>query len=119
RRLVERAGTEGKPALLEAATARLKGHSAVDPARHPTPSDVEAARAADPIARFRAALLAAGDAGEDGLTALEEQARGEADEALAFAASSPHPDVSTLFDHTYATPVANESRRLPADALYR
>jgi pyruvate dehydrogenase E1 component alpha subunit len=119
RRLVERARTEGKPGLLEAVSSRLKGHSVVDPARYRASSDVEAARAADPIARFRAALLDAGIADEDALAALETQARAEADEAVAFAASSPHPDVSTLFDHTYATPVANESRRLPADALYR
>jgi pyruvate dehydrogenase E1 component alpha subunit len=119
RRLVERARTEGKPALLESVSSRLKGHSVVDPARYRTSSDVEAARAADPIARFRVALLDAGIADEDALTELEAQARAEADEAVAFAAASPHPDVATLFDHTYATPVANESRRLPADALYR
>ena len=119
RRLVERARTEGKPALLESMSSRLKGHSVVDPARYRAASDVEAARAADPIARFREALLSAGIADEDGLAELEAQARAEADEAVTFAAASPHPDVSTLFDHTYATPVANESRRLPADALYR
>ncbi|MGH3587385.1 MAG: thiamine pyrophosphate-dependent enzyme, partial [Pseudonocardia sp.] len=80
---------------------------------------VEAARAADPIARLRAALLNTEVADEDRLAELEAQARAEADEAVAFAAASPHPDVSTLFDHTYATPVATESRRLPADALFR
>jgi pyruvate dehydrogenase E1 component alpha subunit len=119
RRLIERARTEGKPALLESVSSRLKGHSVVDPARYRTSSDVEAARAADPIARLRAALLAAGIADEDALSGLEAQARTEADEAVAFAEASPHPDASTLFDHTYATPVANESRRLPADALFR
>jgi pyruvate dehydrogenase E1 component alpha subunit len=119
RRLVERARTEGRPALLEAVSSRLKGHSVVDPARYRTEADVDAARDADPIARFRAALLAAGVADGDELTALEEKGRAEADAAVAFADESPHPDVATLFDHTYATPVANESRRLPADALYR
>ncbi len=119
RRLVERARTEGRPALLEAVSSRLKGHSVVDPARYRTEADVDAARAADPIARFRAALLAAGVADGDELAALEEKGRAEADAAVAFADESPHPDVATLFDHTYATPVASESRRLPADALYR
>ena len=119
RRLIERARTEGKPALLESVSSRLKGHSVVDPARYRTDGDREAARAADPIAQFRAALLAARIADEEALSALEAQARAEADEAVAFADASPHPDVSTLFDHTYATPVANESRRLPADALFR
>ncbi len=118
RRLIERARVEGKPALLESMSSRLKGHSVVDPARYRDASAVEAARAADPVARFRVALLMAGIADEEQLAALEAQARAEADEAVAFADTSPHPDVSTLFDHTYATPVANESRRLPADALY-
>ena len=119
RRLVERARTEGKPALLESVSSRLKGHSVVDPARYRTEADVEAARHADPIVRFRAALLAAGVADDAELTALEEKAHAEADAAVAFADASPHPDVSTLFDYTYATPVASESRRLPADALYQ
>jgi pyruvate dehydrogenase E1 component alpha subunit len=37
---------------------------------------------------------------------------------VAFADASPHPDPSTLFDYTYATPVAGASRRLPADPLF-
>src|SRR5699024_4822725 len=39
-------------------------------------------------------------------------------EAADFAENSPHPDVSTLFDYTYATPVPNESRRMPADPVF-
>jgi hypothetical protein len=38
--------------------------------------------------------------------------------AADFAAKSPHPAVSTLFDYTYATPVANDSRRLPGQPLF-
>jgi pyruvate dehydrogenase E1 component alpha subunit len=119
RRLVERARTEGRPALLEAVSARLKGHSVVDPARYRTEADVTAARDADPVARFRAALLDAGVADEDALVAIEAEALAEAADAVAFAEAGPHPDVSTLFDYTYATPVAGDSRRLPADPLFR
>ena len=50
--------------------------------------------------------------------ALERSAQEEADAAVAFADASPHPDPSTLFDYTYATPVPGESRRLPADPLF-
>ena len=119
RRLVERARTEGRPALLEAVSARLKGHSVVDPARYRTESDATAARDADPVARFRAALLDAGAADEGALVAIEAEALAEAADAVAFAEASPHPDVSTLFDYTYATPVAGDSRRLPAEPLFR
>lgn len=118
-RLVERARTQGKPALLETVSGRLRGHSVVDPARYRTEADVAAVRSADPVARLRATLITAGVADDDELTVIEAAARAEADAAVAFADGSPHPDVSTLFDHTYATPVAGESRRLPADPLFR
>ena len=45
----------------------------------------------------------------------------EADKAVAaavdFADASLAPDVTTLFDHVYATPVASMYRRLPGDPL--
>jgi pyruvate dehydrogenase E1 component alpha subunit len=68
---------------------------------------------------LRASLIAAQVADEDELAGLEADARAEADAAVAFADASPHPDVSTLFDYTYATPAAGDSRRLPADPLFR
>jgi pyruvate dehydrogenase E1 component alpha subunit len=117
-RLVERAREERKPALLEAVSSRLKGHSVVDPARYRSADDTAAARENDPIARFRADLIAAGVLDEDGAAELEAAAQADADTAVAFADASPHPDVATLFDHTYATPVSGEGRRLPADPVF-
>jgi pyruvate dehydrogenase E1 component alpha subunit len=117
-RLVEQARGSGQPSLLEAVSHRLKGHSVVDPAKYRSQESVEQARAADPVAAFRARLIEAGVLDEDGAAEIERSAQAEADAAVAFADDSPHPDVSTLFDYTYATPVANDSRRLPADALY-
>ncbi len=38
--------------------------------------------------------------------------------AADFAAASPSPEVDTLFDYTYATPVPNDSRRLPGEPLF-
>ena len=49
---------------------------------------------------------------------LEEEVAGVVSAAADFAANSPHPAVSTLFDYTYATPVANDSRRLPGQPLF-
>ena len=49
---------------------------------------------------------------------LETEVAGIVTEAADFAANSPLPDVSTLFDYTYATPVANDSRRLPGQPLF-
>ncbi len=118
RRLIERARTERKPALLEAVSHRLRGHSVVDPAKYRSESAVVAAQAADPVKLFKDALVGAGALDEGAAAELEQSAQDEADAAVAFADASPHPDPSSLFDYTYATPVAGESRRLPADPLF-
>ena len=49
---------------------------------------------------------------------IDDEETARADVAHAFALSSAQPDVSTLFDYNYATPVANDSRRLPGEPLF-
>ncbi len=117
-RLVERARETGQPAMLETVSHRLKGHSVVDPGKYRSQESVEAAREADPVAAFRAQLISAEVLDEDGAVEIERAAEASADAAVAFADDSPHPDPETLFDYTYATPVANDSRRLPADPVF-
>jgi pyruvate dehydrogenase E1 component subunit alpha len=117
-RLVEQARSGGGPALLEAVSERLKGHSVVDPAKYRSEESVEQAKQADPVANLRADLIEAGILDEDTATEIEHKAQAEVDAAVAFADDSPHPDPATLFDYTYATPVANDSRRLPADPVF-
>ncbi|MBU8812512.1 pyruvate dehydrogenase (acetyl-transferring) E1 component subunit alpha [Mycolicibacterium goodii] len=118
RQLVEQARNEGRPTLLEAISHRLRGHSVVDPAKYRAESAVTAAQAADPLVKFKDRLLSSGVLDEATAAELEQSAQHEADAAVAFADASPHPDPSTLFDYTYATPVPGESRRLPADPLF-
>ncbi|MBK0869160.1 MULTISPECIES: pyruvate dehydrogenase (acetyl-transferring) E1 component subunit alpha [unclassified Saccharopolyspora] len=117
-KLVEQARESGTPALLEAVSDRLKGHSVVDPGKYRSEDSVQQARANDPVVNFRAKLIDAGVLDEDAAAEIEKQAQADADAAVAFADDSPHPEVSTLFDYTYATPVANDSRRLPADPVF-
>ncbi|GAB3682264.1 pyruvate dehydrogenase (acetyl-transferring) E1 component subunit alpha [Saccharopolyspora tripterygii] len=117
-RLVEQARETGRPALLELTSERLKGHSVVDPGKYRDAESMEKAKQADPVAKFRAELIDAGILDEAAAADIETKAQAEADAAVAFADDSPHPDVETLFDYTYATPVANDSRRLPADPLF-
>ncbi|WP_083863902.1 pyruvate dehydrogenase (acetyl-transferring) E1 component subunit alpha [Nocardia exalbida] len=116
--LIEIARRERKPALLEAVSYRLKGHSVVDPAKYRTEEDVSIARSNDPVVRWREALLAAGVLNDSSVAALEAEVSAEVAAAVEFAASSPHPQPSSLFDYNYATPVAGDSRRLPADPLF-
>ncbi|MEU1545699.1 pyruvate dehydrogenase (acetyl-transferring) E1 component subunit alpha [Nocardia sp. NPDC005745] len=116
--LIETARRERKPALLEAVSYRLKGHSVVDPAKYRTEEAVSIARSNDPVVRWRDALLAAGVLNDGSVAALEAEVSAEVAAAVEFAASSPHPQPSSLFDYNYATPVAGDSRRLPADPLF-
>jgi pyruvate dehydrogenase E1 component alpha subunit len=116
--LIETARRERKPALLEAVSHRLKGHSVVDPAKYRTEEAVSIARSNDPVVRWRDALLAAGVLSDSSVAALEAEVNAEVAAAVEFAASSPHPQPSSLFDYNYATPVAGDSRRLPADPLF-
>ncbi|MGW4245000.1 pyruvate dehydrogenase (acetyl-transferring) E1 component subunit alpha [Nocardia sp. NPDC004722] len=116
--LIETARREGKPALLEAVSYRLKGHSVVDPAKYRAEDAVSTAVAHDPIVLWHDRLLEAGVLSEDSAAAIEADVKARVVEAVDFADSSPHPDPATLFDYNYATPVAGDSRRLPGDPLF-
>ena len=108
----------GRPFLLEVVSERLRGHSVVDPAKYRSAEEVSHLAQFDPVPNLAARLIK-----EKILTAAEvhridEEQTALADAADAFAQSSAHPDVATLFDYNYATPVANDSRRLPGEALF-
>lgn len=109
---------DGKPYLLEAMTGRMKGHSVVDPARYRSREEAEAVKAADPVAAYAVRLHGQGVLTDDLIVSIDTEAMTVVAEAVAFAEASPPPDVSTLFDYTYATPVPNDTRRLPGAALY-
>ncbi|MEV0399354.1 pyruvate dehydrogenase (acetyl-transferring) E1 component subunit alpha [Actinoallomurus sp. NPDC050550] len=115
---VERARAEQKPFLLETTSPRLRGHSVVDPARYRTAEEKDALKAADPLAHLALELEEAGVLDAEARDKLDAEVKAEVDDAAAFADESPHPDVSTLFDYTYASPVRGESRRLPADPVF-
>lgn len=118
--LVKRARTEQRPFILETTSYRMKGHSVVDPAKYRTQEQTDEARdsANDPLVIFSTALQEADILTEERRNEIDSEVRAEVNEAAEFAENSPHPDVSTLFDYTYATPVTNESRRMPADPVF-
>ncbi|WP_329521580.1 pyruvate dehydrogenase (acetyl-transferring) E1 component subunit alpha [Spirillospora sp. NBC_01491] len=116
---VERARSESRPYLLETVSPRLKGHSVVDPARYRSKEEREALKAADPLARLALELAESGALSHDDRDRLDAEVTAEIDAAAAFADGSPAPEVSTLFDYTYATPVPGELRRLPAEPVFR
>jgi pyruvate dehydrogenase E1 component alpha subunit len=118
REAVETTRSEMRPYLLEVVVPRLKGHSVVDPARYRSEEEIEQVKAADPLPRLTASLIEAGVLTEAAVAELEAEVRAEVEDAAAFADASPHPDVATLFDYTYATPVPNTQPRLPAEPVF-
>lgn len=117
RAALDRARGEHQPALLEAVSYRLRGHSVVDPAKYRTAEDAEQLRRGDPLPAFRARLIDAGILDEDSAAAIEAEADKAVTSAVDFADASPAPDVATLFDFVYATPVASVHRGLPGDPV--
>ncbi len=98
-RAVERARTDGAPALVEARTYRFRGHSMRDPAGavYRTKEEVEREKLRDPIVLFRERALTAGLVSDDDVKKLEKDVNDLVDEAVAFADASPEPPDSELF----------------------
>lgn len=117
RAALTRARTERQPMLLETISSRLRGHSVVDPARYRSKQESDRVKETDPVPAWRARLIEAGILDDRAARALDEQAEKDVADAVRFADNSPEPAVSGLFDHAYATPVANTPNRLPADPV--
>lgn len=108
----------GKPYLLEVVTERLRGHSVVDPAKYRSAEETERLKANDILHAYAEKLTADDVLDDDAIAQIEKDVKQIVTEAADFAADSPHPDVDTLFDYTYASPVPNDSRRLPGQPLF-
>ncbi|MFE1754163.1 pyruvate dehydrogenase (acetyl-transferring) E1 component subunit alpha [Streptomyces anandii] len=117
RTALTQARTEHRPRLLEAVSYRLRGHSVVDPARYRTTEETEQLREKDPLPAFRLRLIEEGHLTPEEAARIDEEVDERVNAAVDFADASPPPDVDTLFDHQYATAVANTFRGLPGDPL--
>jgi pyruvate dehydrogenase E1 component alpha subunit len=108
----------GRPYLLEVVSERLRGHSVVDPAKYRTADEVANLKEHDPVHALAVRLVTEAACDEDALAVLDHEVMANIEEISAFAEASAFPDVGTLFDYTYATPVPNDSRRLPGEPLF-
>ncbi len=86
---------ERKPFLLEVLVSRMHGHSSSSGAQREW-------AAADPVALFEQRLIDAGAIDANGVRALRDEAKAEADHAAVEATSEPHPTVADLYRDTYA-----------------
>lgn len=98
---LEQARVERRPALIEAMSYRLRGHSVVDPARYRSAEDTAEAKAEDPVPTFREQLIAAGHLDAEQATAIDQEVDHVVDDAVKFAEDSPDPSPSELFDNAY------------------
>lgn len=112
------AARDGRPCLLETMSSRLRGHSVVDPAAYRTKEEIAALRASDPVLALGDKLLQLDALTEASQRELDESVMADVQSAVDFAEASPPPDVSSLFDYNYATPVPNDLERLPAHPLF-
>lgn len=117
RAALDRARSEREPTLLEAMSWRLRGHSVVDPARYRTREETERLRELDPVPAFRSRLLQAGVLDEEAASQIDDDIDEQVTAAVEFADNSPDPTPDQLFDHAYATPVANAPEYLPGDPV--
>lgn len=99
-----RARTGQGPSLIEAMTYRYGEHSFR--LRHlptyRTAEEVEAWKRRDPIVLFRSWLSERGLLSDDEVTQIEAEVKAAVDEAADFAAQSPYPELTELWETMYA-----------------
>ncbi len=101
---MERARNEKRPTVLEIATYRYYGHSVADAnaKKYRTPEEIEDYKKNhDPINLWRQRLLDEGVLTEETATAIDKDARTEAQAAAKFADESPFPTLDDLHDDVY------------------
>ncbi len=94
--LVTQVRSGSGPQLLHALTWRVKGHVSVDGQAYRAATDIDAARAGDPLQRARDRLIALGASAEE-LDRIDADARAEIVAAQRHADASPPPDASAAF----------------------
>jgi len=115
RACIERAAAGRGPALIEAITYRIEGHTNADDAtRYRADGEVQAWLTRDPIARLEAFLTAAGLLGErdaEQIAAEAEQLAGRIRDRMS---QDADVDPAELFAHVYARPTAALGRQRAA-----
>jgi len=100
-RAVSRARDGGGPTLLECMTYRLWGHYFGDPMRYIPQEELEAARRAEPVARYRSRLIEEGALDRAGADRIDAQARLEVEAAFGDALAAAPPEADDAFADVY------------------
>lgn len=103
---VERARAGEGPTLIEAMTFRFHGHLVGDNDAYMDAGEKESWMKQDPVPLLRARLVAEKHATEESLTKLESEIDTALNDALAFALSSPLPDIAEGRRDVFAAEIA-------------
>ncbi|MCD2188324.1 thiamine pyrophosphate-dependent enzyme [Actinomycetospora soli] len=119
RRAVEAVRRGGGPALIEATTYRMAGHSTSDdPTRYRTAAELDHWRARDPVDRLRALLDDRGWADGAFLADLDAEADALGAETRRACRALPDPDPTAMFDHVLPGGSPTVDRQRDAYAAY-
>ncbi len=99
---VTRARAGGGPTLIEAKTARWRGHFEGDPQIYRTPEEIEDWKKKCPIMRFQEKLIKMGILDEAKIREIESMIAREVEEAVRFAEESPYPEPEEALEDVYA-----------------
>lgn len=103
---VARARRGEGPTFLECVTFRFRGHYFGDRMSYIPSEQLDAAKAADPVPRFRVRLIDSGVSTDEELAGVDAGALIAVDEALKTVMAAPAPDVDELDRDVYASPIA-------------
>jgi TPP-dependent pyruvate/acetoin dehydrogenase alpha subunit len=99
---VQRARSGAGPTLVECTTFRLHGHYFGDPMHYIPTGELEAARTAEPIGRYRSRLIDDGVLDEAAAAAIERRAADEVEQAFVAALSAGPPGAESATTDVYA-----------------
>jgi pyruvate dehydrogenase E1 component alpha subunit len=102
---LRRARDGAGPTFIECVTFRFRGHYFGDRMAYIPAEQLEAAKAADPVPRFRRHLANAGVCGEDELARIDDEALATVESALQAVMSADPPTADELDRDVYATPI--------------
>jgi pyruvate dehydrogenase E1 component alpha subunit len=119
-RLLDRARSERRPALLETMTYRIRGHSVADAGKvYRQRDEIDEWRTRDPIASFGRRIVEAGLLEDSDLEEMRLEIENEVADAIKEAAAAPAPDPSQLYAHVYGDPGRSEQfARMDAGAPF-
>jgi 2-oxoisovalerate dehydrogenase E1 component len=104
------------PALVHAQCVRIGPHSNSDKHEsYRSEEELSAARAEDPVAKFRQYVLGEGLLSEDELQRLEAENKKTVNEAAARGEAAPLPDAKSIYDFVIPEPMQAEETPAPAE----